>query len=60
MTFTSQIRCYNFVTVGKFMISIKTYKVSEEVANFIALTNPAKVLAFRPSKESKARVSELI
>ena len=42
------------------MISVKNYKASEEVANFIAMTNPAKVLAFRPSEETTKRVSELI
>ena len=42
------------------MIAVKNYKASEEVANFIALTNPAKVLAFRPSEETKERVSDLI
>lgn len=42
------------------MIAAKNYKASEEVANFIAMTNPAKVLAFRPSEETKQRVSDLI
>ncbi len=42
------------------MIALKNYKASEEVASFIAATDPAKVLAFRPSTEAKARVSELI
>lgn len=42
------------------MIAVKNYKASEEVADFIALTNPAKVLAFRPSDETKQRVSDLI
>lgn len=42
------------------MIAVKNYKASEEVAAFIAMTNPAKVLAFRPSAETKQRVSELI
>lgn len=42
------------------MIAMKNYKASEEVANFIALTNPAKVLAFRPSEETRQRVSDLI
>lgn len=42
------------------MIAVKNYKASEEVANFIAMTNPAKVLSFRPSDETKKRVSELI
>ena len=42
------------------MITVKNYKASEEVADFIATTNPAKVLAFQPSKETKGRVSDLI
>lgn len=42
------------------MIAVKNYKASEEVANFIAMTNPAKVLSFRPSAETRQRVSELI
>lgn len=42
------------------MIAVKNYKASEEVANFIAMTNPAKVLTFRPSKETGKRVSDLI
>lgn len=42
------------------MIAVKNYKASEEVASFIAMINPAKVLAFRPSEETKMRVSELI
>jgi len=43
-----------------FMIAQKAYKASEEVASFIAAADPAKVLAFKPSNEAKARVSELI
>lgn len=42
------------------MIAVKNFKASEEVASFIAETDPAKVLAFRPSTETKERVSELI
>lgn len=42
------------------MIPFKSYKASEEVANFIALTDPAKVLAFRPSEETTQRVLELV
>lgn len=42
------------------MIAIKDYKASEEVADFIAATDPAKVIAFRPSKETSDRVSDLI
>ena len=41
------------------MIAVKNYKASEEIADFIAVTNPAKVLAFKPSDETKRRVSEL-
>ncbi|MFN7945665.1 MAG: hypothetical protein U0Z53_09950 [Blastocatellia bacterium] len=39
------------------MNSLKAY---EEVIDFIAEANPAKVLAFRPSEEARARVSDLI
>lgn len=39
---------------------MKALKAYEEIAEFIASANPAKVLAFRPSDESKQRVSELI
>ena len=42
------------------MIAQKAYKASEEVASFIAAADPVKVLAFKPSNEAKARVSELI
>ncbi len=42
------------------MFAVKNYKASEEVANFIAMINPAKVLAFRPSEETRKRVSDLI
>ena len=42
------------------MIAIKNFKASEEVANFIAATDPAKVLTFRPSSETTERVSDLI
>lgn len=42
------------------MIALKNFRASEEVASFIAATDPAKVLAFRPSKETRERVSELI
>ncbi len=42
------------------MIAVKNYKASEEVADFIASANPAKVLAFRPSEETMRRVSDLI
>ncbi len=39
---------------------MQALKASEEVAEFIASVNPAKVLAFRPSDETKQRVSDLI
>ena len=39
---------------------MQTLKAYEEIAEFIASVNPAKVLAFRPSEETKHRVSELI
>lgn len=39
---------------------MQTLKAYEEVADFIASVNPAKVLAFRPSEETIQRVSELI
>jgi hypothetical protein len=39
---------------------MQTLKAYEEVAEFIASVNPAKVLAFRPSEETRQRVSELI
>jgi hypothetical protein len=42
------------------MIALKNYKASDEVASFIATTDPAKVLAFKPSAETRERVSELI
>ena len=42
------------------MIAVKNYKASEEVAHFIAMTDPAKVITFRPSEETKQRVSDLI
>lgn len=42
------------------MIAVKNFKASEEVASFIASADPVKVLAFRPSHETKERVSELI
>lgn len=42
------------------MISQKNYSAAEEVADFIVATNSAKVLAFRPSTETKERVSDLI
>jgi len=39
---------------------VSTQKAYEEVIDFIADTNPAKVLAFRPSEATKQRVSDLI
>lgn len=35
-------------------------KAVEEVADMIAASDPARVLAFRPSERSRERVSELI
>jgi hypothetical protein len=42
------------------MIAQNKYRGAEEVADFIAAADPAKVLAFRPSDETKERVSDLI
>jgi len=42
------------------MIAVKNFRASEEVANLIASVDPAKVIAFRPSAETQARVCELI
>lgn len=42
------------------MIAQNKYRAAEEVADFIASADPAKVLAFRPSSETKDRVSDLI
>ena len=42
------------------MIAAKNYRASEEVASLIASIDPARVIAFRPSAETQARVSELI
>jgi len=39
------------------MNALKTY---DEVIDFIAATNPDKVLAFRPSEATAQRVSDLI
>ena len=39
------------------MSALKAY---DEVIDFIAATNPGKVLAFRPSEATKQRVSDLI
>jgi hypothetical protein len=42
------------------MNALQNYKAYEEVVDFIASTNPAKVLVFKPSEEVKQRVSDLI
>lgn len=42
------------------MKSLQNYKAYQEVFDFIASSNPAKVLVFNPSEEAKQRVSELI
>lgn len=42
------------------MIAVENLKAFDEVANFIAKTDPAKVIAFRPSAETATRVSDLI
>ena len=42
------------------MQALQNYKAYQEVVDFIATSNPAKVLAFKPSDEAKQRVSELI
>lgn len=42
------------------MIAQNKYRGAEEVADFIAAADPAKVLAFKPSPETKERVSDLI
>ena len=42
------------------MIAVDNLKAIDEVASFIAGTDPAKVLAFRPSSETRSRVSDLI
>ena len=39
---------------------MRALKAFEEVAEFIASVNPAKVLTFRPSEATKSRVSALI
>jgi hypothetical protein len=46
--------------IEEFMIAVKNLKASEEVASLIARADPAKVIAFRPSRETRERVSELI
>ena len=42
------------------IIVVKNYKASEEVADLIAASNLAKVLAVRPSEETRRRFSDLI
>jgi hypothetical protein len=42
------------------MNALQSYKAYQEVVDFIASTNPAKVLVFKPSDEAKQRVSDLI
>ncbi len=42
------------------MDALQNYKAYQEVVDFIASTNPAKVLVFKPSDEAKQRVSDLI
>ncbi|HMS39045.1 MAG TPA: hypothetical protein PKE69_02380 [Pyrinomonadaceae bacterium] len=42
------------------MSAIQNYQAYQEVVDFIASSNPAKVLAFKPSEAAKQRVSELI
>jgi hypothetical protein len=42
------------------MLALQNYKAYQEVVDFVALNNPAKVLAFKPSDEARQRVSDLI
>jgi hypothetical protein len=42
------------------MEALQSYKAYQEVVDFIASSNPAKVLVFKPSDEAKQRVSDLI
>ena len=42
------------------MKALQNYKAYQEVVDFIALSSPAKVIAFKPSDEAKQRVSDLI
>ena len=39
---------------------MKVTRAYEEVVDFIAAESPSKVIAFRPSESSKARVAELV
>lgn len=42
------------------MEALQNYKAYQEVVDFIASSNPAKVLIFKPSDEASRRVSDLI
>ena len=42
------------------MGGLQSYQAYQEVVDFIASSDPAKVLAFKPSDEAKRRVSDLI
>jgi hypothetical protein len=42
------------------MSASQNYQAYREIVDFIALSNPAKVLAFKPSEEARQRVSDLI
>jgi len=39
---------------------MRVTKAYEEVVDFIAAESPSKVIAFRPSESSKARVADLV
>jgi hypothetical protein len=39
---------------------MKTHRAYEEVVDFIAGESPSKVVAFRPSEATKARVADLL
>jgi hypothetical protein len=39
---------------------VNSEKAYAEVADFIAVNDPRRVIAFQPSEESKARVADLI
>ena len=39
---------------------MKVTRAYEEVVDFIAAESPSKVIAFRPSESSKARVADLV
>ena len=42
------------------MSASQNYQAYREIVDFIASSNPAKVLAFKPSDEARQRVSDLI